>query len=92
MNNPDTKPEPKPAAEAEVKLSLEDTIAQRMRGAAVKRSVVSGYNPYNAEPATTSKQPGSKRKPTDLRKLSEWIRLKREVEQLNQEPPKKKPT
>lgn len=90
MITPDEKLEPKPAPEPEVKLSLEDTVARRMRGITAKRSVVGGYNPYNAEPAATAKTPGSKRKKTDLRKLSEWIRLKREVELLNQEAPKKK--
>ena len=31
-----------------------------------------------------------KAKPTDLRKLSEWIRLQRQVAELNQEKPKDK--
>ena len=84
------KPAPKPAPEAEVKLSLEDTISQKMRGVAARRTAVAGYNPYDADPAAAPKNPGSKRKHTDLRKLSEWIRLKREVELLNQEAPKKK--
>ncbi len=90
MSKRESKPEPKPATEAEVKLSLEDTIAQRMRGAAVKRTGVAGYNPYDAEPTAGSTGPDGKRKRTDLRKLSEWIRLKREVEELNQDAPKKK--
>jgi hypothetical protein len=87
----DPKPESKPAAEAEVKLSLEDTIAQKMRGVPVKRNVLGGYNPYDADPAAKLKNPADKRKPTDLRKLSEWIRLKREVAELNPADPKKKP-
>ncbi len=88
--DPKSKPAPKPAAEAEVKLSLEDTIAQKMRGVAAKRTLVGGYNPYDADAAAAVKLPDGKRKHTDLRKLSEWIRLKREVEQLNLETPKKK--
>ena len=90
MSKRDSKPGPQPAAEAEVKLSLEDTIARKMRGVATKRSVASGYNPYNAEPTASSKNLDGKRKATDLRKLSEWIRLKREVAELSQETPKKK--
>jgi hypothetical protein len=86
----DPKPESKPAAEAEVKLSLEDTIAQKMRGVAVKRNVLGGYNPYDADPAVKPGNAEAKRKPTDLRKLSEWIRLKREVAELNPPAPKKK--
>ncbi len=65
-------------------------MAQRLRGVAGKRSVVGGYDPYDAEPTARLKAPAGKHKPTDLRKLSEWIRLKREVEQLNHEAPKKK--
>jgi len=84
----DSKPDQKPATEAE--LSLEDTLARRMRGVAAKRTAVSGYNPYDAEPTAKPVSPDGKRKRTDLRKLSEWIRLKREVEQLNQDAPKKK--
>ena len=72
-------------------LSLEDTIAQKMRGVPVKRNVVGGYNPYDADPAAKPGNAAGKRKPTDLRKLSEWIRLKREVAELNPDAPKKKP-
>jgi hypothetical protein len=68
-------------------LSLEDTLAQKARGVQVNARPSSrsssGYNPYDAEPARTSKEP--RRKPTDLRKLSEWIRLQREVEDLKKQ-------
>lgn len=81
---------PPPAAE-ELKLSLEDTIAQKMRGVPVKaRTGVVGYNPYDAVPAAKAKSGEQKPKPTDLRKLSEWIRLQRQVAELNQEKPKDK--
>lgn len=53
-----------------------------------------GYNPYDALPAakakTKTKAAEQKPKATDLRKLSEWIRLQRQVAELNQEKPKEK--
>jgi hypothetical protein len=69
-----------------MELSLEDTLAQKMRGIAVKtRTPVTGYNPYEA--LGVGKPKGGKentnaKKPTDLRKLSEWIRLHREINEL----------
>ena len=92
MSKRDTKPAGPPTAEKEHKLSLEDTIAQKMRGVPTKaRTGVVGYNPYDAEPAAKGKQADGKPKPTDLRKLSEWIRLQRQVAELNPDAPKKKP-
>jgi hypothetical protein len=77
---------------AGLKLSLEDTVAQKMRGVPAKsRTGVVGYNPYDAEPAAKAKDAAGKTKPTDLRKLSEWIRLQRQVAELNPDAPKKKP-
>jgi hypothetical protein len=88
----DTKLEAKPPAEAASKLSLEDTVAQKMRGVPAKsRTGFVGYNPYDAEPAAKAKAAEGKPKPTDLRKLSEWIRLQRQVAELNPDAPKKKP-
>ncbi len=90
MSKRDTSPESALPAGAELKLSLEDTVAQKLRGAPVKaRSGVAGYNPYDAVPAAKPKD-GELHKPTDLRKLSQWIRLKREVAELNAERPKSK--
>ena len=99
MSKRDTKPtetaataEATAAAEAALKLSLEDTIAQKQRGVPTKsRTGVVGYNPYDAEPAAKPKEAELKPKPTDLRKLSEWIRLQRQVAELNPDAPKKKP-
>ncbi|HEY2417396.1 MAG TPA: hypothetical protein VGH84_05710 [Steroidobacteraceae bacterium] len=84
------KPHPDPTEPAPAKpnseLSLEDTIAQRSRGVTPRvKSVVSGYNPYDAIP--TKPGSGGANKPTDLRKLSEWIRLTRQVEALKKEKP-----
>jgi hypothetical protein len=88
----DTDPKLKPPANSDLKLSLEDTIAQKLRGVQVKtRTGVVGYNPYDAVPAAKAKNAANKPKPTDLRKLSEWIRLQRQVAELNPEEPKKKP-
>jgi hypothetical protein len=98
-HRPEPEPQPEPDPEAtppaleEPNLSLEDTIAQKMRGVPVKaRTSVGGYNPYDAEPAAKAKAKAEtqKSKTTDLRKLSEWIRLQRQVAELNQEKPKDK--
>jgi hypothetical protein len=65
-------------------LSLEDTLSQKMRGVPVKsRTGVTGYNPYDAIPAGKPKE--APRKPTDLRKLSEWIRTQRQVSDLKKQ-------
>jgi hypothetical protein len=86
----DPQPEAAPPADGDPNLSLEDTIAQKMRGVPVKtRTGVVGYNPYDAAAAKAkSDAAAQKAKPTDLRKLSEWIRLTRQVAELNQEKPK----
>jgi len=87
----DAKPESTPEAGADPKLSLEDTVTQKARGVPLKtRSGVGGYNPYDTVPAAKAKDAEQQRKPTDLRKLSQWIRVKREVAELNAEEPKKK--
>jgi hypothetical protein len=104
MNERDTKSDPLPVPEAEAAaetetaapaesgFSLEDTMTQKMRGVPTKsRTAVVGYNPYDAEPAAKAKPAAARPKPTDLRKLSEWIRLQRQVAELNPDAPKKKP-
>lgn len=51
-----------------------------------------GYNPYNTgvyDDAEAKKK--APRKPTDLRKLSEWIKTQRKVQQLKEEDPDKDP-
>jgi hypothetical protein len=72
--------------DAKANLSLEDTVAQNMRGVIPRiKSGVSGYNPYDA---AVSKTPAAEPpKPTDLRKLSEWIRLTRQVAALKKDKP-----
>jgi hypothetical protein len=82
VTNRNSDPPDSPAAESSLyELSLEDTLAQKMRGVPVKTRVpAGGYNPYDAMAPGKSREPI--RKPTDLRKLSEWIRLQREIEEL----------
>jgi hypothetical protein len=67
-------------------LSLEDTVAQKMRGVTPRiKSGISGYNPYDAAVSQPAAAAGESSKPTDLRKLSEWIRLTRQVAALKKE-------
>ncbi|HEY6451903.1 MAG TPA: hypothetical protein VIX87_04830 [Steroidobacteraceae bacterium] len=73
------------AAEQATELSLEDTVEQKRRGVTPRVTTgASGYNPYDAVPSAPPAQPG---KPTDLRKLSEWIRLTRQVAALKKDKP-----
>lgn len=77
-------------------LALEDTAALRNRGVAVAPDPGNGYNPYDTGPPAGARAPRDAAaaappgKRTDLRKLSEWIRLQRQVEDLkkggNEEP------
>ncbi|MFI4914035.1 MAG: hypothetical protein ACHQAR_02460 [Steroidobacterales bacterium] len=69
-----------------VELSLERTVSQKLRGLTVraKKVGVLGYNPYDAGPSAA---PREAKKPTDLRKLSEWIRLQRQVEAAKKQKP-----
>jgi hypothetical protein len=64
-----------------VKLKLEDTQAQTQRGLRVPHSSSgAGCNPYDTIPNTSSTATFKRHK--DLRELSEWIRMKRQVQQL----------
>jgi hypothetical protein len=94
---PGESKESKEQPEVAFELSLEDTLSQQTRGVAAKATKgTGGYNPYDAALPNTAaadrggkadgKAPDAKRKPTDLRKLSEWIRLQRQVEALKKEP------
>jgi hypothetical protein len=80
--HPDT-----PKAKSEDTISLEDTVAQKLRGVAKRtRSAQSGYNPYDMALKTPAPNEPQKTK-TDLRKLSEWIRLSRQVAALKKSKP-----
>lgn len=96
---PATPPaEPSAAPEFEFELSLEDTLSQQRRGLAPHggKGTVVGYNPYDTPVGSKDGNkpvvaPEPKRKPTDLRKLSEWIRLQRQVEALKKQGPESDP-
>ncbi len=47
---------------------------------AVPEKVGGGYDPYETFPGVRT--PGSTTKQADLRRLSEWVRLRRQVSQL----------
>ena len=89
---PPEQPAAAPPAEVEFELSLEDTLAMQNRGLLVKgrKGTGGGCNPYDNGDAPPPNAPRAnahdpKRKPTDLRKLSEWIRLQRQVEALKKD-------
>jgi hypothetical protein len=86
VNDPNPDPPDSDPADSLFELSLEDTLSQQQRGVPVKaRAAVSGYNPYDAVPAGKPKATDPARKPTDLRKLSEWIRMQRQVAELKKQ-------
>ena len=78
-NKPDAgRPDAQPT-DAPFEPELEDTAAQRQRGVDLPdRRGSGGYNPYDAPPGSEQATPSAHG--TDLRKLSEWIRVRREVE------------
>jgi hypothetical protein len=73
----------------DLNLTVEDTAAQKLRVAPGKVRLASGYNPYDAvvplRQNDAKAKEEEKRKPTDLRKLSEWIRMQRQIEALKKE-------
>ncbi|MGH8142417.1 MAG: hypothetical protein ACREU2_07875 [Steroidobacteraceae bacterium] len=83
-------------AEGELDLSLEDTAAQATRALAgrqpqaIKGIPAAGYNPYDVSAhqlAAAARTPGikSRPKPKDLRKLSDWIRTRHQVDALKKD-------
>jgi hypothetical protein len=85
-----------PQADGEFELSLEDTAARAARAAGTKQPAAAkgipagGYNPYDVSPdqlaaaaRTAALKP--RPKPKDLRKLSEWIRTRRQVDALKKD-------
>jgi hypothetical protein len=86
----DPAPAEASAASEFPELTLEDTAALRRRGVAVAPSPVVGYNPYDTGPGSGKQivpeptaMPAPRR--TDLRKLSEWIKAQRRVEDLKKD-------
>jgi hypothetical protein len=87
VKKPNTERPDTPGAKSQDAISLEDTVAQKLRGVAKRtRNPQSGYNPYDMAPKTGAPKEGQKTK-TDLRKLSEWIRLSRQVAALKKSKP-----
>jgi hypothetical protein len=87
VKKPKTEHPDTPNAKSEDGISLEDTVAQKLRGVAKRtRNPQSGYNPYDMVPKTAAPKEAQKTK-TDLRKLSEWIRLSRQVAALKKGKP-----
>jgi hypothetical protein len=65
-------------------LSLEDTSTQIRRGIAPTHSTgVSGYNPYDTYPNSQSTATHGSNQ--ELKRLSEWIRQKRQAEKIKAE-------
>lgn len=61
-------------------LSLEDTLAAKVRLRYPGKAARAGQDPYQLDEVP---KPGEeKKKPTDLRELSKWIKAKREIEAL----------
>lgn len=64
----------------ELRLEEEDAFPARGAGKALPQGA---YNPYDVDPRRGKAPPGGTAAGrTDLRKLSEWIKLKREIEEL----------
>lgn len=61
-----------------IELELESTSSQTMRGVTVPRHLGSGYNPYDTNVPSTGTATGRHRI-EDMRRLSEWIRMKRDM-------------
>jgi hypothetical protein len=62
----------------ETDLSLESTSSQTLRGLHVSNGSSTGWNPYDTVP--NSANTTGVHRLDDMRRLSEWIRLKREIE------------
>jgi hypothetical protein len=70
----------------ELSLEDEDALLERASGKALPKGA---YNPYDVDPravrAPAKAAAAGPAARTDLRKLSEWIKLKREIEDLKTE-------
>jgi hypothetical protein len=91
VNGGDSDPFNFSPLDIDLEFTLEDTVTTRALGGrpGPKSKPVIGYNPYDRTSGAKKPPPQiePRRKPTDLRKLSEWIRLQREVEALKKERP-----
>jgi len=78
--------EQEPDREMPSRLELEDPRAKKIKQSSLPAGA---YNPYEKPSDDTQNRPRLQKR--DLRKLSEWIRLRQEVDALNREdkPPTK---
>jgi hypothetical protein len=67
----------------DLELELESTGSQTMRGVRLPRQFGSGYNPYDTVPDTQGST--GQHRTEDLRRLSEWIRMKRDLPRGNED-------
>lgn len=72
--------EQEPERDMPERLSLEDSRPKKLKFAPLPYGA---YDPYENLSDETQRRP--RPKPRDLRKLSQWIRLKQEVEALRQQ-------
>ena len=67
------------------KLEIEDTLAGKLRGAPLEVRNDDTFNPYDRSPETFGGKPGTPGGPKggkrDLKKLSEWLKLMRAMEE-----------
>ena len=68
----------------EMELQLESTSSQTMRGVRLPREAGGGYNPYDAETTPNAQSTGMHRM-QDMRKLSEWIRMRLDLSRKDEE-------
>jgi len=78
----DKRTQPPPGAPSkEQGLSLEDTVSAKIRLRYPTKAARAGQDPYQLDEAL---KPGDdKKRPTDLRELSKWIKARREIDELN---------
>jgi hypothetical protein len=81
LRTDERQPNPEEPA-LELKLEGEDEESERRLGK--KAPPKGGYDPYDRDPLRRTKDDKAGPAKTDLRKLSEWIRLTREVEEQKQ--------
>jgi hypothetical protein len=61
-----------------VELELESTSSQTLRGLTLPASSSNGSNPYDSVPGASTAT--GQHRIADMRRLSEWIRMKRDLE------------
>ena len=83
MSDKRVRPSEGPPTKAK-ELTLEDTVAARMRLRYPTKAMRAGQDPYQLD-EVRKPDADEKKKPTDLRELSKWIKAKRETEAQTEE-------